>query len=715
MSLAITDEHLELERAVRSFLNGHGAYSESRRQLDAPDEQLPGFWASLCDLGWLGLHIPEPLGGSGYGLPESAIVLEELGRSLAPGPFLSTVIASAVIAATGSQSQKARWLPSLADGSKCAAVGLHGTFSLVDGFLDGSATLVLGAGIADLLVLTSGDDVFVLDAAGAGIAIVPSDSLDPTRPVGLVNVEHAVVGPGTVISGAAATALALSRVLAAAEASGIARGALEMAVSYAKVRHQFGRPIGSFQAVKHHCANMLVSAELATASVWDACRTGEIGGEQLSFAAAVAASTALPAAVNNAKLNIQVHGGVGFTWEHAAHLLLRRAASLAALFGSDASDHVASLTEAGVTRPAALDLPAESELIRAEVRGLVERWRTLEPTAVRRELIETGYVQPHWPKPWGRGAGAVEQLVIDEELEGVDRPSYGIGTWILLTLIQHGTEGQIRRWIRPSLDGQLVWCQLFSEPEAGSDAAAIRTKGLRAEGGWRVTGQKVWTTGAQFCNRGFATVRTDPDAEKHRGITMMVIDLEETGVEVRPLREATGEALFNEVFLDDVFVPDDDVVGPVNGGWTVARSTLGNERVSIGSGMFGNDLGIDLIGLAHRSFGGSTRLVGALLAERRSMELLNLRSAARAVAGSGPGPEGNITKLLSAEHVQRTAELAFEMAGPVAALLNDEHGVYGRALLATRGHTIAGGTSEITRNQIAERILGLPREQIGQN
>jgi alkylation response protein AidB-like acyl-CoA dehydrogenase len=236
------------------------------------------------------------------------------------------------------------------------------------------------------------------------------------------------------------------------------------------------------------------------------------------------------------------------------------------------------------------------------------------------------------------------------------------------------------------------------------------------DGGWKVTGQKVWTTGAAQCNRGLATVRTDPDKPKHDGITVLVIDLEAPGVDIRPLREATGHALFNEVFFDDVFVPDEDVVGPVDGGWRVARSTLGNERVSIGGGGGGiGDPLFDLLDLAHRYAGDDTAAlepVGHLLSERASMRLLNLRTAERAVAGGEPGPEGNVAKLLSAEHSQRQAALALRIIGPAGALAEGQDAGVQQTEIFARCLTIAGGTSEIVRSQIGERLLGLPRDPL---
>ena len=345
-----------------------------------------------------------------------------------------------------------------------------------------------------------------------------------------------------------------------------------------------------FQAVKHHCANMLVATELATAAVWDAARAAAGGGDQFAFATAVAATLAGPAADLCANLNIQVHGGIGFTWEHDAHLYLRRATALRELLDADeAAADVTDLTRAGVRRARTVDLPPEAEAIRDEVRAFVDRIKDLDATAQRDALIETGYVMPHWPKPWGREAGAVEQLVIEQEFgaAGVNPPGYGITGWVILTLIQHANEDQVERWVPPALRQEVIWCQLFSEPDAGSDAAGVKTHGTRVDGGWLVNGQKVWTSGAHVAGQGLATVRTNPDVPKHAGITTMVIDMHAEGVEVRPLRMISGASEFNEVFFNDVFVPDDDVVGPVDGGWTVARATLGNESVSIGGGSGG--------------------------------------------------------------------------------------------------------------------------------
>jgi len=391
-----------------------------------------------------------------------------------------------------------------------------------------------------------------------------------------------------------------------------------------------------------------------------------------------------------------------------------------------AAIEVTGLVRQGVRRAAAIELPPEAEPVRAAIGPDVARLRDLAGEQRKQALIDTGYAMPHWPKPWGRDATAIEQLVIEQEFTaaGIKRPSLGITSWIILTLIQHASPDQVARWVRPALSQDVIWCQLFSEPGAGSDAAGIRTRATRTEQGWRINGQKVWTSGAHEADFGLATVRTNPDAPKHEGITMMVIDMHAPGVTVRPLKMPNGDSNFNEVFFDDVFVADSDVVGPVDGGWTVARATLGNESVSIGGGDGGRIMPAEafiapLDAHPERLAGGAGR-VGRHIARTHMMGVLNQRSAYRALAsagagdgqGRGPGPEGNITKLLLSEIGHETAAIMAELAGPDGAFLEGKGAMAAMLVLMNRAMSIAGGTSEIKRNQIAERILGLPRDPL---
>jgi alkylation response protein AidB-like acyl-CoA dehydrogenase len=712
MPLAITEDHRALAEVAAAMVAGRAGTAGARRVLlhrDKTDRwwSTDGLWKEMVSTGWLGLHLDERFDGQGYGLPELTIVLEQLGRAAVGGPFLPTVAVSAVIAEAGTDQQRERWLPPLVSGDVVAGIGTNGDVAVRDSTVSAAAVPVLAETAADLFLLPAGDDL-VLVQAGDGVSIRTVDSVDqllaPVIVASLDSVHVAEVFPG-----AAGVAARILRLLAAAEAVGGLGACTEMATAYAAGREQFGRPIGSFQAVKHHCANMLVDTELATAATWDAARAV---GAEAELAATMAAGHALTAYQRVSLQNVQVHGGIGYTWEHDAHLYIRRATVLQAFAGDQDAlrDRVVRLQRDGVRRRQSVDLPEGAEQYRQAALNFRSELEAADVDGRQRLWARSGYLQSHWPAPYGRAADSVEQLIIEDALDGLDKPSLGLGEWVVPTLLQHGSKEQVDRLIWPSLEGELRWCQLFSEPGAGSDAAAVATKATRVDDGWVVSGQKVWTSDAVNCQRGLATVRTDPKVRKHKGITAMIIDLSDPAVQIRPLTEITGETLFNEVFFDDVFVPDRDVVGGVNDGWDVAMAAFGNERVSIGGGsvtMTAEAL-IDLLERHRPGDSGVAREVGALLIESYTLATLNLRQAARAVFDTGPGIEGNIAKLFGAEHAQRVAELALRIADR-AILVGEEPKVV-HDYLFSRCLTIAGGTSEIVRNLIAERILGLPRD-----
>nr|MDQ4007018.1 acyl-CoA dehydrogenase family protein [Actinomycetota bacterium] len=440
-----------------------------------------------------------------------------------------------------------------------------------------------------------------------------------------------------------------------------------------------------------------------------------------ALAAASAAAVALDAAVDNAKDCIQVLGGIGYTWEHDAHLYLRRALSLRQLVGGGERwrARTAELALSGDRREARLSLAGRAEQTREEVRRVAEALRDAPPDARRRGLADSGLLAPHWPQPYGRGAGAAEQLVIDEELErhGITRPNLLIAGWAVPTVIEHGTDAQRERFVRPSLRGEITWCQLFSEPGAGSDLASLRTRAERADGGWRLTGQKVWTSLAHEADWAICLARTNAETPKHQGITYFLVDMRSEGVEVRPLREMTGEALFNEVFLDRVLVPDDCVVGEVDGGWRLARATLANERVAMSGGSSLGSAVEQLLALAAETDVADDPVVrdrlGGLVAQGHAVSMLGLRGTLRSLRGEGPGAESSVQKLVGVEHRQAVAETALELLGPSGAAVDDRSAPVIHEMLVSRCLSIAGGTTQVLRSLVGERVLGLPREPSG--
>ncbi|MDH6676990.1 alkylation response protein AidB-like acyl-CoA dehydrogenase [Rhodococcus sp. LBL1] len=724
MTIGLSDEDRELRDSVRGWAARHATPTVIREAVEAKTETRPAYWGSLAELGMLGLHLPEEVGGAGYGLVELAIVTEELGRAMVPGPFLPTAVVSTVLNEAGRTAE----LAGLADGTLFGAVSLQpGGLKLVrDGgtaTLSGTSSYVLGGQVGDVFLLAATDD-----AGELAFVVVPRDRLEvtelPSHDVVRRNAEVTVGGlelaDGDVLELDSRRVLDIGATLFAAEASGLADWATTTAADYARVRQQFGRVIGQFQGVKHKAARMFSLTEQARVTAWDAARAlrEDVGAAEASLAAAVAGAVALESAFQVTKDCIQVLGGIGFTWEHDAHLYLRRAQSLRILLGSTASwkRRVAQLTLEGARRVLSIDLPAEAEQIRADVRAELEPARTLEGAERKAYLAEKGYTSPHLPAPWGKSADAVTQLVIAEELRAAELVPHDmiIGNWVVPTLIAHGNTEQIERFVPQSLRGDFVWCQLFSEPGAGSDLAGLSTKATKVDGGWKLNGQKVWTSMAREADWGICLARTDADAPKHKGLSYFLIDIKNSGLDIRPLREITGEALFNEVFFDDVFVPDECLVGEPGDGWKLARTTLANERVSLSHDSSLGSGGEALLHLAAEIRGGldaeQLTVLGKVLCDAQSGGLMGLRTTLRSLTGAQPGAESSIAKLLGVEHIQQVWEVAMEWAGPTALLGEQHRRSATQMFLNSQCMSIAGGTTNVQLNIIGERILGLPRD-----
>ncbi|WP_438488221.1 acyl-CoA dehydrogenase [Streptomyces sp. S186] len=735
--IGITQDHRDLAGAVRGWVTRAVPPEDVRKLLDAPPARTgrPAHWDGLATQGLLGLHLPEADGGGGGDLLDLAVVLEEFGRAALPGPYLPTVLAAELLHRGGAPRHLVR---ALAAGERIAAVALgSGSLTAVEGadgyLLDGIAPPVLAGGDADLVVLAAeaaGGTVW-LAVDAAALAVRVQDSADPTRPTAEIRADGTAVPGDRRLAVDGALVRDLAGLLLAAEGCGTAGWALRTAAEHAAVREQFGRPIGRFQGVKHLCADMLVRCEQARALVWDAARAAGEPPEVRGLVAALATATALDAAVGCAKDCIQILGGIGFTWEHDAHLHLRRAVTARQLLGGADAHRLraAGHAAAGARRTLLVELPAEAEEFRKRARAALDRVRGPAPhtgdaatddisdaagdAAVRRALAPTGYAAPHLPAPYGLGAGPVEQLAIQQEMAaaGIRVGELGIATWVVPALLAHGTAAQQERYLPPTLSGDLLWCQLFSEPEAGSDLASLRTRAQHtADGGWRINGQKVWTSAAQTADHGILLARTDPDAPKHHGLTFFVVDMSTPGIDVRPVKEITGDALFGEVYFDDVLLPADAVVGAVDDGWRVARTTLGNERVHMADQMT-FDTGLEALVAHTAEADGAVRArVGALAAEAHALACIGLRTTLQRVSDREPGAGAGIRKLVQTAHQQKVADLALELLGPAGAV---REGPGARALhdfLMSRCLTIAGGTTQVQLNVVAERLLGLPRD-----
>jgi alkylation response protein AidB-like acyl-CoA dehydrogenase len=635
VAIAITPDQQALQASLRDWAKQVAPLAAVRR-MEQDDAAPISYFTDLAALGVFSIAVPEDTGGAGGTLADLAAALEQLAVALVPGPVLPTALA-AVLAApqlpalTGSALTGSRTVAT-------AAVALEpGTLTGTrhpDGTLHvtGRAGPVLGAGTTSHLLLGAatgqGEIWFWLDAADA--TLTRHQPLDFSRSLADVTLTGNAV-PETQILTALTTQRVrdLAATLFAAEAAGVAAWCNATAADYAKTRRQFGRIIGEFQAVKHLCATMAGRAERAAALAWDAARAADEAPAEHPLAAAAAAALALDDAVDNAKDCIQVLGGIGFTWEHDAHLYLRRALALRQLLGGSAP------------------------------------WR------IRTAELAAAGARRHLPAP-------------------AEKPSsyQGIAAWAIPAVEAHGTPAQRDRFTDPAI----TWCQLFSEPEAGSDLAGLRTRAERADGGWRLTGQKVWTSLARQADWAIALARTDPDVPKHAGLTYFLVDMHAPGIDIHPLREITGRQMFNEVFLDDVFVPDDCVLGARGDGWRIAMSTLATERVAIGTGQDEAVQTLLAAGGAENPF--FSERTGVHVATSLSIALLGERGAHPA-----------IRKLIGTGHRQAVAETVLELLGPAGAVEGEASGEF----LLTRCLSIAGGTTQILLTQVGERVLGLPR------
>lgn len=725
-SIAIGDELSELAEVLEDFCTDRVSPDHIHEYIDAEDPGLPEFFSDLVGIGVLDLHLDEEQGGAGAGFMGLATAAEAMGRGLVPGPALPAMITSAVLRHAGfvSPAEDA----AEGHGTALGAIGLDPGelhFDPRTATLSGTSAPIPSAATAEHVVLPVSDGEvrrWVLLRTSAA-QVLPCPSHDVTRPLARLRIEQAA--PVEILDIDPELPSLIAAAAFAAEGSGIAQWCTDTAVEYARVREQFGAVIGSFQAVKHRIAGMHVAAAQVRALAWDAarCLDSDVSTEERRLVISAAAGTGVDLALGTVKDLINTLGGIGFTWEHMAGFALRRAQSSRVLLGPGDRwrMEVARAAQNGARRGPALTYPEGSETVRQEIGDELDAIPGGSEAAVC--LADLGYTAPALPRPWGRGADALTQLIIDEELSarGLTPHDMVIGNWVVPSLIAHGTAEQKERFIAPSLRGDIRWCQLFSEPGAGSDLAGLTTSARKVDGGWVINGQKVWTSGARESDWGILLARTDPSARKHRGIGYFLLDMTTPGITVRPLRELTGEALFNEVFLDEVFIPEELMVGTPTDGWKVAVGTLANERVAMtGHSMFGggDEALVSLLRGQAADDPLRLRMVGDLLSVSLSGSLMGVRSMLKAMENETDSAESSLAKLVSTRNIQDTWEAVVEWSGTDGIDGIDmarAEGVATRStvptymFLNTRSLTIAGGTTDIQLNIVAERILGLPR------
>jgi len=759
----LTQEQSILKDQAQRLLSGE-AYFDRLRELAGSDHVCDEeIWRQAAELGWQAVLVPEAFGGLGLGLTEAVVLAEELGRSVAAIPFTqSAVLFTHAIVQLADAAEQERMLPALSQGRVigCIAFAEEGSAAIPSapqvecrgGALYGSKPSVAGAACASHSIVYAR----CAESGEVGLYLGALESPAVTVKVGTYlddNMQYADVcfdgAPAVALASDAESSLAnildMGALVYAFEQVGGAQACLDMASAYALQRKAFGQLIGGFQAIKHNLAEMYTLVELARGAASQAL-LAQLAGSATRVAAVAAARFAASRAFEYcAKENIQIHGGIGITWEANCHFYYRRSKTLAMVLGG-APYWAERLVNAVVSRGQETDElashvePEDLKCFRAQVREwltqhapaysaqALEGRSEAEWVAKAREWMalraEHGYAAITMPKRYGGGGGTiVQKLIYEEEESKFETPShlFHISQGMPLQIVcNRATEAQKEALLPPGIRGETIWCQLFSEPSAGTDLAAVRLTAARDGDHWILNGQKLWTSWAHVSEYGILLARTDADVPKHRGMTFFFVDLRVPGVEVRRVRRFAGKSEINEVFFDDVVVPDSYRLGEVDEGWKVALETLMIERYSV-TDVSGYGPKIE----AYFKIAEDTLIenqpaiqdgrVQYELADLYSREqgLLSIQSESFAAlaAGKEPGPEGSICKLVSANNRQRIGAFALDLLGPTGVSLaaHAKSASCARfSWLEVPPFRIAGGTDETLRNTIAERILGMP-------
>ena len=723
-------------------------------------------WNEMAELGWLGVMLPEDHNGLGVGTRGAATLARALGAVAAPEPLIETAVAAAIVLDRSAAGQPLT--DTLINGERImvAALGALGEdpFATLDAAADGAGTnltgtlnaVPLGADADGLLVPANVDGVAVwclLDTAANGVDITPRPLADGSRDARLVLTQ----APATLLArgDAAREVHAAARVAAELAASayqlGLADTLLAMTLDYVATRRQFGKAIGSFQVLQHRLVDAYLALRLADAVVTDCCAAIDAGatGDAALRAASRAGERSGASLALIAREAIQIHGAIGYTDECDVGIFVNRGLVVATRYGR-ADAHVARCRQLTAIAPSidgyrdseqsladreppngdwnALDNETFRQIVRQwhsanyppELRNLRHRVRWEQCREWYGKLYRRGFAAPGWPaKHGGMGLAPEKLLIFIEERErlGIVRtPDQGI-IMVGPLLMQHGSPGQQDYYLPKALSGEHIWCQGYSEPNAGSDLASLRTSAVREGDEFVINGQKIWTTMAQDANQMFCLVRTDPDAKPQAGISFVLIDFATPGITVRPIRNIAGDEEFCEVFFDDVRVPVANLVGKLNDGWTIAKALLGFERFFIGSPKY-----------CRAALARSAELANARGLERdpvfldryarfaldvEALESLYKSFADQIRRGETPGADVSLLKIFASETFGRLSEFILDVAGSGAAQIDGVDTAEGviDALFPyynARPTPIYGGSNEIQRNIIAKFVLRLP-------
>jgi alkylation response protein AidB-like acyl-CoA dehydrogenase len=759
-------------REMREALRGTLRSALGDRPMPAADggaARQTACWKALSDAGLFDVLLPRHMGGLGLRLADVVGLFEEAGRLLLPGPYLPTVVGSLALARLPRVAGLGDAPIAYVDArSSSPAGGVTANLSCGgNATLSGVAqNLVMGPVGNALVAATSadGEDVLCRVAIGESAVVREIASVDITRRFADVHLHQ--VPAEVVMRGGEATSLIrhlddVTAVLACAEAVGGSAKVLQDCVAYAKVRFQFGVPIGSFQAIKHHFSDLFVALEIARCVTHSAAiAVGE--REDSSPLPAAAALCVADAAVDVATGCLQTYGGIGYTWEHDVHLFLRRALAAPALwlhrdaarrrleailvagprpanaalkatcaawtqatfstgtdlrayFAAQPSDEIADAVRAWLehvaeTQELPLPPPSDQGASEDETRQL-DRWLAL--------IGDAGLATPTWPvATFGIGADEERARLVSRALQTYHlAPS--TSDFVALnvvgpTILRYGAPRQIERFVGPLVRREERWCQLFSEPGAGSDLAGLSTRAINVDGGWRLDGTKVWSSYASRADFGLALARTDPSVPKHAGISVFVVPMDQEGVQTRPIRQLTGETGFDEVRLDGARVPADGLLGEVGAGWSVASGALNSERSGIGAGHSDtwNDTALALAWLARDTGAWERAEVRGELTQLYARELAVIATTSdRPNECVGP-PHAAVRKLAISNFRQDATAYAMGLQDRAGCFWPSGNGVpaWTMRYLQTRRLTIAGGTSEVLRNVLSERVLGLPKD-----